>query len=133
MRLGLAMIAVLLANPVLGAPKAHSPAFLAADLNHDGILTAEEMDAHRAEKMKKHDKHHKDKGMNAQNESDQKPSSQEMIAKFDTDGDGKLTKAEHETGAAKMFTDADTDKDGFLTLGEMQAAHEKMMGDSSKQ
>lgn len=42
--------------------------------------------------------------------------------KMDTDGDGKITRAEHATGAKKMFTECDANKDGVVTATEMEAS-----------
>ena len=52
-----------------------------------------------------------------------------MFKAMDTNGDGKVSRAEHAAGAVKMFTDADTNHDGMLTLAEMKAAHAKMKTD----
>lgn len=46
--------------------------------------------------------------------------------KIDSDGDGKLSPAEHATGAQTMFEAMDANKDGKVTADEMTAAHEKV-------
>lgn len=48
-----------------------------------------------------------------------------MFKKIDTNGDGKISKAEHDAWANKMFTDADTNKDGYVTKDEMMAMKKK--------
>lgn len=83
--------------------------FTQMDANRDGNVTAAEMDAGHKMKMKD------DKGM--------RMSSADKIAKMDTDGDGKLSLAEHEAGAKAKFSEMDTDKNGSLTMQEMQAGH----------
>ena len=45
-----------------------------------------------------------------------------MLKSLDTDGDGKVSKAEALAAAAARFDRADANKDGFLTLEEMKAA-----------
>ena len=59
-------------------------------------------------------------------------SSAEKIKKMDTNGDGKLSAAEHEAGARDMFAKMDTNKDGSVTVAEMDASHKRMMKDHSK-
>ena len=50
-------------------------------------------------------------------------SSSDKIKKMDTNGDGQLSAAEHETGARAMFAAMDTNKDGNVTAAEMDANH----------
>ena len=50
----------------------------------------------------------------------------EMFKMMDTDGDGKVSRAEQAASAQKMFTDADANHDGMVTLAEMEAAQAKM-------
>jgi len=47
------------------------------------------------------------------------------FSKIDTDGDGKISKEEHDTFSDNMFTQMDTNGDGFISKDEMKAA--KMM------
>lgn len=58
-------------------------------------------------------------------------SSAEMMKKVDTDGDGKISMAEHDAHSKMMFSMMDTDKDGSVTAAEMEAGH-KMMMDGKK-
>lgn len=48
---------------------------------------------------------------------------------MDTDGDGKISSAEHTAGAATMFAHMDANRDGRVTAAEMDAAH-RMKKDS---
>jgi Ca2+-binding EF-hand superfamily protein len=41
---------------------------------------------------------------------------------MDTNGDGKISRAEHAAGAKKMFTQCDANRDGIVTAAEMDAA-----------
>ena len=50
---------------------------------------------------------------------------EDKIAKMDTDGDGKLSAAEHTAGARKMFETMDANGDTRVTAAEMTASHEK--------
>ncbi len=89
-----------------------------ADLNNDGNVTAEEMAAMKEEKAKKHGR-----GMGGAHEI----SAREKIAKIDANGDGVLSRQEHNDGHRKIFQELDTDKNGDLTLDELQDGHERMM------
>jgi Ca2+-binding EF-hand superfamily protein len=53
------------------------------------------------------------------------------IKMMDTDGDGKISAAEHAAGARKMFEMMDADKDGKVTAKEMEAAHERVTGNKA--
>lgn len=74
------------------------------DANHDGIVTATEMDAATAKKGEKLAKDDK--------------TSAEKIQMIDQNGDGKLTAAEHAAGSDKMFAKMDKNGDGFLSKAE---------------
>lgn len=47
---------------------------------------------------------------------------------MDTDGDGKVSAAEHAAGAKQRFTRLDADGDGFVTAAEMDTMHEARGG-----
>ena len=49
-----------------------------------------------------------------------------MMAKADTNGDGRLTLQEFQTHALARFDRADADSDGTVTQAERKAAHEAM-------
>ena len=82
------------------------------DANHDGFVTADEMSACR--------------DMDADKPGKIEMSSAEKIKMLDTNGDGKLSRAEHEAGADAMFTKMDTDGDGYLSPAECAAGHDHL-------
>jgi Ca2+-binding EF-hand superfamily protein len=74
------------------------------DANHDNQITAEELRAFHAKQRAEHWK------------------------KLDTDGDGRISKAEAQAGAPRLaehFDQLDANKDGYLTPDELAAAHER--------
>jgi len=78
--------------------------FDAIDANHDGQLTAEELHAFHKAHRGGHDR-----------------------KKLDTDGDGRISRAEA-AGAPRLaehFDAIDTNGDGFISHDEMKAAHAK--------
>ena len=79
--------------------------FDAIDTNKDGQVSFEELRAFHA---KGRGGHH--------------------LKKADTDGDGKVSKAEALAAAAAAFDRADTNKDGFITPEEAKAAHKAHRG-----
>lgn len=50
-----------------------------------------------------------------------------MMEKMDTDKDGTITQAEHDTFTAARFKEMDANGDGKVTKEEMQKHHEEMM------
>ena len=48
------------------------------------------------------------------------------LKKIDTDGDGKMSRAEFVAHAEQRFAKMDADGDGFVTTEEGKAAHKKM-------
>ncbi len=112
------------------------------DANKDGNVTAAEMDAGHG-MMRDHadDMHGMKAGEKARSEMampgkgmsekgmhhDMAMSSAEKIATMDTNGDGMLSAAEHDAGAAAMFRKMDTDGNGSLSRKEMDAGHADMM------
>src|SRR4249919_757237 len=52
-----------------------------------------------------------------------------MFKQMDANGVGKISTAEHATGAIKMFAGMDTNKDGFVTAAEMDAYSAAMWKD----
>ena len=89
--------------------------FAQCDANHDGVVTAAEMDAAMALKGDKPTKHDK--------------TSAEKIQVIDQNGDGQLTIAEHKAGAEKMFTTMDKNGDGFLSKDECDEGQKMMKKD----
>jgi Ca2+-binding EF-hand superfamily protein len=49
-------------------------------------------------------------------------SADKHFKKMDTDGDGKISRAEHAAGAKKMFAQCDVNRDGIVTAAEMDSA-----------
>lgn len=91
------------------------------DANADGIVTADEMNASHSER-----KSSKLKFWQKKDHDDDEMSSSEKISVIDTNGDGKISRAEHEAGSEKMFTKMDTNDDGFLSKEECEQGHEMM-------
>ena len=89
--------------------------FTQCDANHDGVVTAVEMDAAMALEGEKHAKNDK--------------TSAEKIQMLDQNGDGQLTTAEHEAGAAKMFATMDKNGDGSLSKEECDEGQKTMKKD----
>jgi hypothetical protein len=73
--------------------------FDAIDLNRDGQLSRDEMHAFRQARV--------------------------LNRMGDTDGDGKLSKAEALAKASARFDRVDSNHDGFVTADELKAAHHK--------
>jgi Ca2+-binding EF-hand superfamily protein len=116
--------------------------FTKMDANKDGQVTAAEMDAmHDSMKDKGHATARTDGGPNEQKMADKKAyddtgtgksmpktmSSEQKIAKMDTNNDGKLSAAEYAAGAKQMFSKMDSDGDGALTAQEMRDGERSMM------
>lgn len=55
-----------------------------------------------------------------------------MFKSMDTDGDGKLTRAEYVAGSKQLFADMDTDRDGQVTVAEMTALYAMKTGQPAK-
>jgi hypothetical protein len=83
------------------------------DTNHDQQLSADELRAF-------HEKMHGEKGKHRGG----------MLKKLDTDGDGRISRAEAQAAPrlAEHFDEIDANKDGFITMEEMKAAHAKREG-----
>lgn len=86
------------------------------------LVAAGMMAATGAEAQERDGKKHKDKG--------------EMFKQMDTDGDGKISRAEADKGEKgklkEKFAMIDTDNDGFLTKEEMKAFREKKKEERKK-
>jgi Ca2+-binding EF-hand superfamily protein len=81
------------------------------DANHDGQISADELRAFREKQGGDATKH---RGA--------------MFKKLDTDGDGRISRAEAQAGAPRLaehFDEIDTNKDGFISMDEMKAAQAK--------
>jgi Ca2+-binding EF-hand superfamily protein len=85
------------------------------DADHDGKVTAAEMDA--AQKAMP----------TSSSESPNKMTSADKIKVVDSNRDGILSADEHEAGSRRMFEKMDKDRDGTLTAAEISAGHKTMM------
>ena len=57
-------------------------------------------------------------------------SADHWLAKMDTDGDGMVSRSEHDAFAEKMFHEADTNNDNMLSRDEMLAQKKKYHAES---
>lgn len=110
--------------------------FSKMDSDKDGQVTAAEMDAAHQSMMKNkgHAKEWKEGDATDEKMADKKAydpsgtgksmpkmmSSEQKIAKMDTNNDGKLSAAEYTAGSKQMFSKMDKDGDGSLTAQEMR-------------
>jgi Ca2+-binding EF-hand superfamily protein len=89
------------------------------DANHDGSVTPDEMTAAQPEKKSSKLKFWEKKDK-------EELSSAEKISVIDTNGDGQISRSEHEAGSDKMFTRMDTNDDGFLSKEEFEEGHKAL-------
>jgi Ca2+-binding EF-hand superfamily protein len=117
--------------------------FSKMDTDKDGFVTAQEMDAMHASMMqdKGHATARTESGPTEEKMADKKAydpsgtgksmpkmmSSEQKIAKMDTNNDGKLSAAEYSAGAKQMFGKMDKDGDGSLTAQEVRDGQRSMM------
>ena len=127
--------------------------FARADANHDGAVTLDEMQAmhaHRADRdalaedrQAPADARDATRGaptgsaaMPGMDHGERMPANGGMhhdmdmrdhFKAMDSDGDGRISAAEHAAGAAAMFAGMDSDHDGFLSRAELKAGHAAMM------
>jgi hypothetical protein len=103
--------------------------FQQADSNGDGILTAAELAAthnSKADSTARESSSTRGDPMAAVNEA------ADMIKLIDQDGDGKVTRSEHDIGTASMFARMDTNGDGALSAMECDAAHESLKAGANR-
>ena len=90
-------------------------AFAEADANGDGALEGDELTAFRA----------------AQERAREERRQQRMVARLDTDGDGKLSLEEIEAGSRRgpqqVFDRLDADDNGEVSLEELAEAQQRML------
>ena len=71
---------------------------LLLDANHDGVVTAAEIDAFFNKQIERR--------------------KSRILSRLDADKDGKITEAEIDAAIEALFNDADSDHDGNVTLAE---------------
>ena len=101
------------------------PMLITLDVNHDGEISAEEIE--NAPTVLLRLDANKD-GRLTENELRPRPARMTLdqmltnfIKQWDKDGDGKISRAEIPERMSAFFDRADTDRDGFLTLEKLQA------------
>jgi len=111
--------------------------FEAADANHDGTVTRAELIAARADRFSKLDRNgdgYIDSGdlpkrlRRRQKASDRLST---LIAQFDKDGDGRISRDEFVNGPTRAFDRADTNHDGVLSADELKRAKAALRGEYS--
>ncbi|HEX5461560.1 MAG TPA: EF-hand domain-containing protein [Steroidobacteraceae bacterium] len=109
-------------------------AFQAADANHDGTVTRAELIASRAGRFSK-----LDRNGDGYIDSDDLPKRLRrrqkasdriaaLIAQFDKDGDGRISRDEFVNGPTLAFDRADTNHDGKLSPDELKGAKAALRG-----
>jgi len=93
--------------------------FAAADQNNDGFLNPEEFAA-----LSKIKKEQRKKAM----EMAKKKKAKKRFGEMDSDGDGKISKAEYDAKGAQGFNLMDLNKDGALSKNEHGKKMHKMKG-----
>ncbi len=109
------------------------PSFEEMDANADGLISSDELQAHREARFTQTDANGDGALSRAELEARMDSKSSERRAKFldrmferrDTDADGQLSLEEMTSGrTAKMFERADADGDGLISKAEFEAARE---------
>jgi Ca2+-binding EF-hand superfamily protein len=95
------------------------------DANHDGNVTAAEMDAAHAMMMKRVGGMHGAHPMPGKGMGPGMPAGG-MMGMMDSNRDGAITAQEHAAHAKAMFERMDADRDGKVTAGELTVGHETM-------
>lgn len=126
----LACVAMLSACAPMGARRRPDAAqlFASADANHDGVVTRDEFIAARAQKFASLDRDgdgfidENDVPRRLRTRRNASDRVSELIAQFDTDGDGRISQSEFSAGPTLAFDRADTDHNGELSADELAAA-----------
>lgn len=56
----------------------------------------------------------------------------EKFSKMDSDGDGRISRTEHMSGAQRMFAEMDANRDGLVTAAEMESKKDKKHGERDR-
>jgi Ca2+-binding EF-hand superfamily protein len=113
--------------------------FAELDANHDGFITADELKAFGEKMHAQWQQKHADAaqgaatgGTTAQGQTGTQPApdasrgdrmAQHILARVDTDKDGKISKAEFDTESATLFKRLDKNGDGKIASDEVPARH----------
>ncbi len=135
--LALALAGMGITGAVAAPQRANMPTFENLDTNGDGVITQTELDAKQAAKFAENDLNGDGfldaaelagaaKGRSAKGprgDADPAAMAAKIIARSDTDGDGKLSPAEAKPrNAGKIFARMDADGNGEITRAEWDAA-----------
>jgi len=99
--------------------------FADLDTNKDGFVTADELKAFGDKMHAEWAKKHADQADNDKPDANKKHGdfTQHILARVDTDKDGKISKAEFDGEGAKMFAKLDENGDGKIAENEMPQRH----------
>jgi Ca2+-binding EF-hand superfamily protein len=143
-----------LSGDELGGPGRHGGGMMmAADTNHDGVITRAEYDAQAADRFAKLDangdgqvspdemKAAMGRMRGGQDGAAPHPAAQgpmghhrhgDLMTRLDTNHDGRISRDEMRAQADARFDKLDTNHDGFIDKAELDAAHAKMKERFSK-
>jgi len=94
--------------------------FETADADGDGVLTAEERESARANRLQREGGRAEHRGMDP---GKMAARAAHRLEQIDTDKDGNISRAEHDAHQQERFTEIDQNGDGALTRDEFVANH----------